>query len=56
MESDINELSQITGRINNIFINLCEKFTTFQRQKEEEFNFKISEKDSILALLSIFQL
>ncbi|NMB95562.1 MAG: hypothetical protein GYA02_02975 [Clostridiaceae bacterium] len=52
MESDIEELTQLTGRINNIFINLCERVTNLQKQQDEEFNSKLSEKDDMFAVFN----
>lgn len=52
METDIDELTQITGRIHNIFINLCERITNFQRQKSEEFGLKLKEKDDMIAVFN----
>lgn len=50
MDADIEELSLLTGRVNNLFINLCERITSFQQQKEEEFGVKLTEKDGMLAV------
>ena len=36
-ESDIDELRSITGRMNNIYVNILEKMGNFQRAKELEF-------------------
>lgn len=52
MEADIEELSLLTGRVHNIFINICERITSFQQQKEEEFVVKLSEKDEMLAVFN----
>jgi len=52
MATDVEELSQLTGRIQHIFINLCERVTTFQQQREEEFGVKLSEKVSMLSIFN----
>ena len=52
MDADIEELSLLTGRVHNLFINLCERITSFQQQKEEEFGVKLSEKDGMLAVFN----
>ncbi len=52
MAVDVEELSQLTGRIQHIFVNLCERVTTFQQQREEEFGEKLSEKDSMLSIFN----
>ena len=52
MAVDVEELSQLTGRIQHIFVNLCERVTTFQQQREEEFGGKLSEKDSMLSIFN----
>lgn len=52
MDADIEELSLLTGRVHNLFINLCEKVTSFQQQKEEEFGVKLSEKDGMLVVFN----
>jgi len=49
---DIEELSQITGRINNIFINLFERTSSFQKQREDEFSTRLAEKDEMLAVFN----
>lgn len=49
---DIEELTQLTGRINNIFINLFEKISSFQRQREDEYNTQLEEKNEMLAVFS----
>lgn len=52
MESDIDELTQIIARIHNIFINLCERITNFQKQKDEEFELKFNEKDEMVSVFN----
>lgn len=52
MDADIEELSLLTGRIHNLFINLCERVSSFQQQREEEFGVKLSEKDGMLAVFN----
>ena len=52
MATDVEELSQLTGRIQHIFINLCERVTSYQQQREEEFGVKLSEKDSMLSIFN----
>jgi chromosome segregation ATPase len=52
MDADIEELSLLTGRIHNIYINLCERVTSFQQQREEEFGAKLSEKDGMLSVFN----
>lgn len=52
MDADIEELSLLTGRVHNLFINLCERITSFQQQKEGEFGVKLSEKDGMLAVFN----
>lgn len=52
MDADIEELSLLTGRVHNLFINLCERVTSFQQQKEEEFGVKLSEKEGMLAVFN----
>lgn len=52
MDADIEELSLLTGRVHNLFINLCERVTSFQQQKENEFGVKLSEKDEMLAVFN----
>lgn len=52
MATDVEELSQLTGRIQHIFVNLCERVTTFQQQRDEEFGVKLSEKDSMLSIFN----
>lgn len=52
MDADIEELSLLTGRVHNLFINLCERVTSFQQQKEDEFGIKLSEKDGMLAVFN----
>lgn len=52
MESDIDELTQITGRVHNIFINLCERITSFQKQRDEEFKLKLKEKEETVTVFS----
>lgn len=49
---DIEELTQLTGRINSIFINIFERINSFQRKKEEEFNIQLIEKNDMLAIFS----
>jgi hypothetical protein len=50
MESDIDELSAITGRINNIFINIGNRITSYLRQKDDENHLKLTEKSEMLEL------
>ena len=52
MDADIEELSLLTGRVHNLFINLCERVTSFQRQREEEFAVKLSERDGMLSVFN----
>ena len=52
MDADIEELSLLTGRVHNVFINLCERVSSFQQQKEEEFGVKLSEKDGMLTVFN----
>lgn len=52
MAVDVEELSQLTGRIQHIFVNLCERVTTFQQQRDEEFGVKLSEKESMLSIFN----
>lgn len=52
MAADVEELSQLTGRIHHIFINLCERVTNFQQQREEEFGVKLAEKESMLSIFN----
>jgi hypothetical protein len=52
MDADIEELSLLTGRVHNLFINLCERVTSFQQQKEDEFGVKLSEKDGMLVVFN----
>jgi len=52
MEADINELASITGRINNIYINLCERISNHQKQTDEENSLKLSEKTNEMAIFN----
>ena len=53
MEPDITELTSLTGRINNIYINLCERISNHQKQKDDENNLKLSEKVDMLTIFNI---
>ena len=52
VNTDIEELSQITNRINNIFVNLFERNSSFQKQREDEFNIQLAEKNGMLAVFN----
>ena len=52
IESDIDELAAITGRINNIFINIGNRITSYLRQKDDENHLKLTEKSEMLELLN----
>jgi len=53
LEADIDELAQLTARIHSIFINVCERTTNIQKQKDDEFDLKLEEKQKAIAMCNV---
>lgn len=51
-EPDIDELRSITGRMNNIYVNILERMGNFQRAKELEFEEKMTKKHEMLMVFN----
>ena len=52
-QADIEELRLLTGRINNIFVNMLEKELTFQKDKETEYDVRLEKKNEMISQSSI---
>jgi len=51
-EPDIDELRSITGRMNNIYVNILERMGNFQRAKELEFEGEMTKKNEMLIVFN----